>query len=81
MIPEQPEQFSVVAAALVDSFSACVSCGSGADLVRTTLLWAEQHCSLVEMRPGEQLYLHFYQRLIIVLEFDSWTKLTLHWIK
>ncbi|CAH2990758.1 unnamed protein product [Chilo suppressalis] len=44
--------FSVVAAALVDSFSACVSCGSGADLVRTTLLWAEQHCSLVEMRPA-----------------------------
>ncbi|KOB78713.1 Williams-Beuren syndrome chromosomal region 14 protein-like protein [Operophtera brumata] len=24
---------------------------SGADLVRTTLLWAEQHCSLVELRP------------------------------
>ncbi|XP_061712203.1 carbohydrate-responsive element-binding protein isoform X1 [Cydia pomonella] len=44
--------FSVVCAALVDSFSACVSCGSGADLVRTTLLWAEQHCSLVEMRPA-----------------------------
>ncbi|KAJ2952806.1 hypothetical protein O0L34_g7166 [Tuta absoluta] len=44
--------FSVVAAALVDSFSACVSCGSSADLVRTTLLWAEQHCSLVEMRPA-----------------------------
>ncbi|CAG9783682.1 unnamed protein product [Diatraea saccharalis] len=44
--------FSVVAAALVDSFSSCVSCGSGADLVRTTLLWAEQHCSLVEMRPA-----------------------------
>ncbi|XP_059054369.1 carbohydrate-responsive element-binding protein isoform X2 [Achroia grisella] len=44
--------FSVVAAALVESFSACVSCGSGADLVRTTLLWAEQHCSLVEMRPA-----------------------------
>ncbi|CAH2074106.1 unnamed protein product, partial [Iphiclides podalirius] len=44
--------FSVVSAALVESFSACVSCGSGADLVRTTLLWAEQHCSLVEMRPA-----------------------------
>ncbi|XP_026329316.1 MLX-interacting protein isoform X2 [Hyposmocoma kahamanoa] len=44
--------FSVVSAALVDSFSACVSCGSAADLVRTTLLWAEQHCSLVEMRPA-----------------------------
>ncbi|XP_013186536.2 MLX-interacting protein isoform X2 [Amyelois transitella] len=44
--------FSVVAAALVESFSSCVSCGSGADLVRTTLLWAEQHCSLVEMRPA-----------------------------
>lgn len=44
--------FSVVARALVESFSACVSCGSGADLVRTTLLWAEQHCSLVEMRPA-----------------------------
>ncbi|XP_037974117.2 carbohydrate-responsive element-binding protein isoform X1 [Plutella xylostella] len=44
--------FSVVAAALQQSFSACVSCGSGADLVRTTLLWAEQHCSLVEMRPA-----------------------------
>ncbi|GBP81157.1 Carbohydrate-responsive element-binding protein [Eumeta japonica] len=45
-------QFSVVASALVESFSACVSCSSGADLVRTTLLWAEQHCSLVEMRPA-----------------------------
>ncbi|XP_073944091.1 MLX interacting protein mondo isoform X3 [Choristoneura fumiferana] len=44
--------FSVVCAALVDSFSACVSSGSSADLVRTTLLWAEQHCSLVEMRPA-----------------------------
>ncbi|KAG6449533.1 hypothetical protein O3G_MSEX006100 [Manduca sexta] len=44
--------FSVVSGALVESFSACVSCGSGADLVRTTLLWAEQHCSLVEMRPA-----------------------------
>ncbi|XP_068629575.1 MLX-interacting protein isoform X2 [Battus philenor] len=44
--------FSVVSAALVESFSACVSCGSSADLVRTTLLWAEQHCSLVEMRPA-----------------------------
>lgn len=44
--------FSVVSAALVESFSACVSCSSGADLVRTTLLWAEQHCSLVEMRPA-----------------------------
>lgn len=44
--------FSVVSAALVESFSACVSCGSGSDLVRTTLLWAEQHCSLVEMRPA-----------------------------
>ncbi|XP_039746606.1 carbohydrate-responsive element-binding protein isoform X2 [Pararge aegeria] len=44
--------FSVVSAALVESFSACVSCSSAADLVRTTLLWAEQHCSLVEMRPA-----------------------------
>ncbi|CAK1552105.1 unnamed protein product [Leptosia nina] len=44
--------FSVVSAALVESFSACVSCSSRADLVRTTLLWAEQHCSLVEMRPA-----------------------------
>ncbi|XP_049867161.1 MLX-interacting protein isoform X2 [Pectinophora gossypiella] len=44
--------FSVVSAALVESFSACVSCASSADLVRTTLLWAEQHCSLVEMRPA-----------------------------
>ncbi|CAH2259123.1 jg9978 [Pararge aegeria aegeria] len=43
---------SVVSAALVESFSACVSCSSAADLVRTTLLWAEQHCSLVEMRPA-----------------------------
>lgn len=43
---------SVVGAALVESFSACVSCSSAADLVRTTLLWAEQHCSLVEMRPA-----------------------------
>ncbi|VVD03565.1 unnamed protein product, partial [Leptidea sinapis] len=42
---------SVVSAALVESYSACVSSSSGADLVRTTLLWAEQHCSLVEMRP------------------------------
>ncbi|KAH9643861.1 hypothetical protein HF086_012736 [Spodoptera exigua] len=45
-------EFSVVSAALVESFSACVSCSSAADLVRTTLLWAEQHCSLVEMRPA-----------------------------
>ncbi|XP_050672509.1 carbohydrate-responsive element-binding protein isoform X2 [Leptidea sinapis] len=44
--------FSVVSAALVESYSACVSSSSGADLVRTTLLWAEQHCSLVEMRPA-----------------------------
>ncbi|XP_041976840.1 carbohydrate-responsive element-binding protein isoform X2 [Aricia agestis] len=44
--------FSVVSAALVESFSACASCSSAADLVRTTLLWAEQHCSLVEMRPA-----------------------------
>ncbi|CAG9585548.1 unnamed protein product [Danaus chrysippus] len=44
--------FSVVSAALVESFSSCVSCSSAADLVRTTLLWAEQHCSLVEMRPA-----------------------------
>ncbi|CAH0720762.1 unnamed protein product, partial [Brenthis ino] len=44
--------FSEVSAALVESFSACASCSSAADLVRTTLLWAEQHCSLVEMRPA-----------------------------
>lgn len=44
--------FSILAEPLVASFSSCVSAASARDLRRTTLLWAEQHCSLVEMRPA-----------------------------
>lgn len=34
------------------SFNASVSTASFEDLYRSTLLWVEQHCSLVDLRPG-----------------------------
>lgn len=34
------------------SFNTSVSTASVEDLYRTTQLWVEQHCSLVDLRPG-----------------------------
>lgn len=34
------------------SFNASVSTASIEDLYRSTLLWVDQHCSLVDLRPG-----------------------------
>lgn len=34
------------------SFNTSVSTASIEDLYRSTILWVEQHCSLVDLRPG-----------------------------
>ena len=35
------------------SFNTSVSTTSIDDLCKTTLMWVEQHCSLVDLRPGK----------------------------
>jgi len=39
------------------SFNASVSIASMEDLYRSTILWVEQHCSLVDLRPGLCLFI------------------------
>ena len=45
-------QFSVLLEPLMNSFNTSVSTASIEDMYRTTILWVEQHCSLVDLRPG-----------------------------
>lgn len=48
----QNNQFSALLEPLMLSFNASVSTASIEDLYRSTILWVEQHCSLVDLRPG-----------------------------
>ncbi|XP_015594018.1 MLX-interacting protein isoform X2 [Cephus cinctus] len=43
--------FSILLEPLMMSFNASVSTASIEDLYRSTVLWVEQHCSLVDLRP------------------------------
>ncbi|XP_011689721.1 PREDICTED: MLX-interacting protein isoform X2 [Wasmannia auropunctata] len=44
--------FSILIEPLMLSFNTSVSTASIEDLYRSTLLWVEQHCSLVDLRPA-----------------------------
>ncbi|KYQ49180.1 Williams-Beuren syndrome chromosomal region 14 protein [Trachymyrmex zeteki] len=44
--------FSILLEPLMLSFNASVSTASIEDLYRSTLLWVDQHCSLVDLRPA-----------------------------
>ncbi|KAL0120328.1 hypothetical protein PUN28_008168 [Cardiocondyla obscurior] len=44
--------FSILLEPLLLSFNASVSTASIDDLYKSTLLWVEQHCSLVDLRPA-----------------------------
>ncbi|XP_063225432.1 MLX-interacting protein isoform X2 [Bacillus rossius redtenbacheri] len=44
--------FSILFEPLLETFNSAVSTSSLEDLYRSTLLWVEQHCSLVELRPA-----------------------------
>ncbi|XP_033185127.1 MLX interacting protein mondo isoform X3 [Bombus vancouverensis nearcticus] len=44
--------FSVLLEPLMISFNTSVSTASIEDLYRSTILWVEQHCSLVDLRPA-----------------------------
>ncbi|XP_011503431.1 PREDICTED: MLX-interacting protein [Ceratosolen solmsi marchali] len=44
--------FSILLEPLMVSFNTSVSTSSIEDLYRTTILWVEQHCSLVDLRPA-----------------------------
>lgn len=44
--------FSVLFEPLLQSFNCSVSTASYEDLYRSTLIWVEQHCSLVDLRPA-----------------------------
>ncbi|XP_044018471.1 GATA zinc finger domain-containing protein 14-like isoform X2 [Aphidius gifuensis] len=44
--------FSILLEPLMISFNASVSTASVEDLCRSTILWVEQHCSLVDLRPA-----------------------------
>lgn len=45
--------FGLIFEPLLDSFNSTVSVASLEELYRTTMLWVDQHCSLVELRPGK----------------------------
>lgn len=45
-------QFGFLFEPLLLSFNATVSVASMEDLHRTAMLWVDQNCSLVELRPG-----------------------------
>ncbi|KAK9295595.1 hypothetical protein QLX08_010145 [Tetragonisca angustula] len=44
--------FSILLEPLMISFNSSVSTASVEDLYRSTILWVEQHCSLVDLRPA-----------------------------
>ncbi|XP_011307395.1 carbohydrate-responsive element-binding protein isoform X2 [Fopius arisanus] len=44
--------FSILLEPLMISFNTSVSTASVEDLCRSTILWVEQHCSLVDLRPA-----------------------------
>ncbi|KOC70883.1 MLX-interacting protein [Habropoda laboriosa] len=46
------EYFSILLEPLMISFNTSVSTASIEDLYRSTILWVEQHCSLVDLRPA-----------------------------
>lgn len=50
--PQCNNQFSILLEPLLLSFNASVSTASIDDLYKSTLSWVEQHCSLVDLRPG-----------------------------
>jgi len=62
--PQCNNQFSILLEPLMLSFNASVSTASIEDLCRSTLLWVEQHCSLVDLRPGSYARETFKKRYI-----------------
>ncbi|XP_049830126.1 MLX-interacting protein [Schistocerca gregaria] len=59
--------FSILFEPLLSSYTAAVSTASLDDLYRSTLLWVEQHCSLVELRPGVLNSLRYLSRATDIL--------------
>lgn len=51
--------FSVLFEPLLSSYNSSVSTSSLDDLYHSTLIWIEQHCSLVDLRPGKNLISFF----------------------
>nr|CAD7417731.1 unnamed protein product [Timema cristinae] len=56
-------RFSILFEPLLVSFNQMVSTASLEDLFRSTLLWVEQHCSLVTLRPGTKHFTSLRDRL------------------
>lgn len=46
-------QLGLIFKPLFESFNSTVSVASMEELSRTADLWVDQHCSLIEMRPGK----------------------------
>lgn len=46
-------QLGLIFEPLLNSFNSTVSVASMEELYRSTMIWVDQHCSLVEIRPGK----------------------------
>lgn len=51
--PSKNLQLGLIFKPLFESFNSTVSVASMEELSRTAILWVDQHCSLIEMRPGK----------------------------
>jgi len=49
------QQFGLISEPMLTSFNATVSTANMDELCRTTMLWIDNHCSLMEIRPGKLL--------------------------
>jgi len=68
--PQCNNQFSILLEPLLLSFNSSVSTASIDDLYKSTLLWVEQHCSLVDLRPGlytREIFKNVHLNILIVL--------------
>lgn len=71
--PQCNNQFSILLEPLLLSFNTSVSNASIDDLYKSTLLWVEQHCSLVDLRPGSYtnktfINVHLIFSLVLIIQ-------------
>lgn len=63
MILNAAIQFSLLFKPLLGSFNNFVSTANLTELYRTTCQWAEQHCTLGDLRPGMYKFIEYTKKI------------------
>lgn len=69
-------QLGLIFKPLFESFNSTVSVASMEELSRTAILWVDQHCSLIEMRPGKFFFCILYASTGVIFITEKHSQLS-----